>query len=129
MAPERLVGRDVDGRADVYSMAAIIFEATTGRRPFSSKSWIETLSRRLYEPAPNVREVAPDLPVSFATILQLAMDRDPSKRPATAGELLRRLEAAIRSPHKNIDELNGSRPGIARRVLGRVFMRKGEANP
>ena len=123
VAPERLVGRDVDGRADVYSMAAIIFEATTGRRPFSSKSWIETLSRRLYEPAPNVREVAPDLPVSFATILQLAMDRDPSKRPATAGELLRRLEAAIRSPHKNIDELNGSRPGIARRALSRVFGR------
>ncbi len=46
VAPERLVGREVDGRADVYSLAAVIFEATTGRRPFSSKSWIETLSRR-----------------------------------------------------------------------------------
>ena len=53
VAPERLVGREVDGRADVYSLAAVIFEATTGRRPFSSKSWIETLSRRLYEAAPN----------------------------------------------------------------------------
>jgi len=123
VAPERLVGRDVDGRADVYSMAAIIFEATSGRRPFSSKSWIETLSRRLYEPPPNVREVAPDLPASFATILQLAMDRDVNKRPDSAGELLRKLEAAIRSPHKNIDELNGSRPGVAKRALGRVFRR------
>ena len=123
VAPERLVGRDVDGRADVYSMAAIIFEATTGRRPFSSKSWIETLSRRLYEPPPNAREVAPDLPVSFATILQLAMDRDVNKRPDSAGELLRKLEAAIKSPHKNIDELNGSRPGVAKRALGRVFRR------
>jgi serine/threonine-protein kinase len=123
VAPERLVGRDVDGRADVYSMAAIIFEATTGRRPFSSKSWIETLSRRLYEPPPNVREVAPDLPASFATLLQLAMDRDVNKRPDSAGELLRKLEAAIKSPHKNIDELNGSRPGVAKRALGRVFRR------
>jgi eukaryotic-like serine/threonine-protein kinase len=127
VAPERLVGRDVDGRADVYSLAAIIFEATTGRRPFSSKSWIETLSRRLYEPPPNVREVVPDLPVSFATILQLAMDRDPNKRPASAGELLRRLEAAIRSPHKNLEELNGSPPGAARRALGRVFRRQTKA--
>jgi serine/threonine-protein kinase len=123
VAPERLVGRDVDGRADVYSLAAIIFEATTGRRPFSSKSWIETLSRRLYEPPPNVREVVPDLPASFATILQLAMDRDTNKRPSSAGELLRRLEAAIRSPNKNLEELNGSRPGVARRALGRVFRR------
>src|SRR2546430_5805127 len=94
-APERLVGREVDGRADVYSLAAVIFEATTGRRPFSSKSWIETLSRRLYEPPPNVREVAPDLPPGFAIVLQQAMDRDPNRRPATAGDLLDNLESSI----------------------------------
>jgi len=97
VAPERLVGREVDGRADVYSLAAVIFEATTGRRPFSSKSWIETLSRRMYEPPPNVREVAPDLPAAFAAVLQQAMDRDPARRPATAGEMLNRLEASITS--------------------------------
>src|SRR5205807_2567476 len=87
VAPERLVGREVDGRADVYSLAAVIFEATSGRRPFSSKSWIETLSRRLYESPPNVREVAPDLPPGFALELQQAMDRDPDRRPPTAGDL------------------------------------------
>ena len=103
VAPERLVGREVDGRADVYSLAAVIFEATTGRRPFSSKSWIETLSRRLYEPPPNVREVAADLPQAFGAVLQQAMDRDPARRPATAGELLDRLEAAIHSPNGSVD--------------------------
>ena len=119
VAPERLVGHEVDGRADVYSLAAVIFEATTGRRPFSSKSWIETLSRRLYEPPPNVREVAPDLPPSFATVLQQAMDRDPARRPATAGELLDRLEAAIHSPNGTV-EANGSVPKRAiRRLLRR----------
>lgn len=103
VAPERLVGREVDGRADVYSMAAVIFEATSGQRPFSSKSWIETLSRRLYEPPPNVREVVPDLSVPFAEVLQEAMDRDPNRRPSTAGELLDRLEASLsprREPRK-----------------------------
>ena len=109
VAPERLVGHEVDGRADVYSMAALIFEATTGRRPFSSKSWIETLSRRLYEPPPNVREVAPELPAAFATVLQQAMDRDPARRPATAGELLARLEAAITSRNGKVD-VNGAGP-------------------
>ena len=107
VAPERLVGREVDGRADVYSLAAVIFEATTGRRPFSSKSWIETLSRRLYEPPPNVREVAEDLPTTFAAMLQEAMDRDPNRRPATAGELLDRLESSLTSP-------NGSPDGVRR---------------
>ena len=95
VAPERLVGREVDGRADVYSLAAVVFQAVTGRRPFSSKSWIETLSRRLYEPPPSVRDVVPELPAPFATVLQEAMDRDPGRRPISAGELLDRLESAL----------------------------------
>jgi serine/threonine protein kinase len=95
VAPERLVGREVDGRTDVYSLAAVVFEAVTGRRPFSSKSWIETHSRRLYEPPPSVRDIVPELPASFATVLQQAMDRDPGRRPNSAGELLDRLESAL----------------------------------
>jgi eukaryotic-like serine/threonine-protein kinase len=95
VAPERLVGREVDGRADVYSVAAIVFEAVTGRRPFSSKSWIETLSRRLYEPPPSVRDSAPELSAPFAAVLQAAMDREPDRRPSSAGELLDRLERAL----------------------------------
>jgi len=118
VAPERLVGREVDGRADVYSLAAVIFEATTGRRPFSSKSWIETLSRRLYEPPPNVREVEPDLPASFATVLQLAMDRDPNRRPNTAGELLDRLENAIHSPNGSVDPTRWLKPVMQARGIG-----------
>ena len=118
VAPERLVGREVDGRADVYSLAAVIFEATTGRRPFSSKSWIETLSRRLYEPPPNVREVAPDLPTGFATVLQLAMDRDPNRRPNTAGELLDRLETAIHSPNGSVDPTRWLKPVMQARGIG-----------
>lgn len=122
VAPERLVGHEVDGRADVYSLAAVIFEATTGRRPFSSKSWIETLSRRLYEPPPNVREVAPELPPAFAAVLQQAMDRDPARRPATAGELLDRLEGAITGRHVHADG-NGESPKRVRRALRRLLRR------
>ena len=119
VAPERLVGREVDGRADVYSLAAVIFQATTGRRPFSSKSWIETLSRRLYEPPPNVREVVPDLPAGFAIILQQAMDRDPSRRPASASELLDRLESAITSPNGKAESgTRMTKPAIRVRGVG-----------
>jgi eukaryotic-like serine/threonine-protein kinase len=118
VAPERLVGREVDGRADVYSMAAVIFEAVTGRRPFSSKSWIETLSRRLYEPPPSVRDIAPDLPVAFATVLQQAMDRDPNRRPATAGALLDQLESALSAPRRNRDRKNRTGPAVRRGTVG-----------
>jgi serine/threonine-protein kinase len=112
VAPERLVGREVDGRADVYSLAAIIFEAVSGHRPFSSKSWIETLSRRLYETPPNVRDVAPDLSIAFATVLQQAMDRDPNRRPATAGALLDQLQSALTFPYGKPDGAHWSPPVI-----------------
>jgi len=100
VAPERLVGREVDARADVYSLAAVIFHAVTGQRPFTSRSWIETLSRRLYEPPPAARDVVPDLPEEFSRTLQLAMDRDPARRPATAGELLASLRASLNPPQE-----------------------------
>ena len=118
VAPERLVGREVDGRADVYSLAAIIFEAVTGRRPFSSKSWIETLSRRLYEPPPTVHDVVPDLAPQFAAVLQQAMDRDPSRRPNAAGELLDRLEDALVHPEPVDEDDHWLRPAMRRGSIG-----------
>jgi len=118
VAPERLVGREVDGRADVYSLAAVIFEAVTGRRPFFSKSWIETLSRRLYETPPSVRDIVPDLPASFATVLQQGMDRDPHRRPATAGELLDLLESALTSPKGGADGGHWLQPAVRRGTIG-----------
>jgi serine/threonine protein kinase len=122
VAPERLVGREVDGRADVYSLAAIVFEAVTGRRPFSSKSWIETLSRRLYEPPPSVRDSAPELPAAFAAVLQQAMDREPDRRPATAGELLDRLERALTG--KNVETGRDGWLGRAKQRLPRLPTRR-----
>ena len=119
VAPERLVGREVDGRADVYSLAAVVFEAVTGRRPFSSKSWIETLSRRLYEPPPSVRDSSPELSAPFAAALQQAMDREPDRRPPTAGELLDKLEQAL-SPKRYYDlqPVNWLRRALKRRSNG-----------
>ena len=118
VAPERLVGREIDGRADVYSLAVVVFEAVTGRRPFSSKSWIETLSRRLYEPPPSVRDTVPELPAPFAAVLQQAMDREPERRPSSAGELLDRLERALTSKGNAPNSPNWLRRTLKRRNNG-----------
>jgi eukaryotic-like serine/threonine-protein kinase len=118
VAPERLTGREVDGRADVYSLAAVLFEAVTGSRPFSSKSWIETLSRRLYEPPPSVRDSVPELSAPFASVLQLAMDREPDRRPSTAGDLLDRLEHALTSKGSTSQSINWLRRTMKRKSNG-----------
>jgi len=114
VAPERLVGREADSRADVYSLAAVIFHAVTGQRPFTSRSWIETLSRRLYEPPPSAKELMPELPEEFGQVLQQAMDRDPSRRPATAGELLQGLSNSLDPPEPTEEPVHWLHPHMHR---------------
>ena len=114
VAPERLVGREVDSRADIYSLAAVIFHAVTGQRPFTSRSWIETLSRRLYEPPPSSSDIVADLPEEFSQNLQQAMDRDPARRPASAGELLARLRATLDAPPQTEEKIHWLHPHMHR---------------
>src|SRR5437588_7832815 len=54
ISPEQVAGQSVDGRADIYSLAAVIYEAVSGCKPFVGKNWIEIASRRLLEPPPRV---------------------------------------------------------------------------
>ena len=114
VAPERLVGREVDSRADIYSLAAVIFNAVTGQRPFTSRSWIETLSRRLYEPPPSSSDIVADLPEEFSQKLQQAMDRDPARRPASAGELLARLRDTLDAPPQAEEKIHWLHPHMHR---------------
>src|SRR2546423_9657015 len=114
VAPERLVGREVDSRADIYSLAAVIFHAVTGQRPFTSRSWIETLSRRLYEPPPSASALVPDLPEEFSRVLQEAMDRESARRPATAGELLARLRDTLEPPPPGEEKVHWLHPHMHR---------------
>ncbi|HLQ61328.1 MAG TPA: serine/threonine-protein kinase [Candidatus Acidoferrales bacterium] len=95
ISPEQVVGQPVEARSDVYSLAAVVYEAIAGAKPFQGDSWIEVASRRLYEPAPLATRACPDLPEAFARELAVGMDREPGRRPASASDLLTRLQAAL----------------------------------
>ena len=113
VAPEQITGRPLTGTADIYSLAALIFEAVSGRRPFTGKSWIEVASQRLTMEPPLARGV----PADFARALATGMMIDPLQRPRTAIELLARLAAALRAaPTRAALELKSPEPGGAATV-------------
>lgn len=87
IAPEQLSGSRVDHRADIYSLAAILFEMVTGHRPFTGGGWMEVATRRLLEPAPR----AEGLPWEFSQALADGLERDPRARPDSALGLLAAL--------------------------------------
>jgi serine/threonine protein kinase len=97
MAPEQAkASREVDERADVWSLGAILYQMLTGQRPFiSSGSLFNDLQRlSAHEPAP-LRNLAPHLDADLETIAQKALRNDPCARyrnAAALGEDLARFQ-------------------------------------
>jgi eukaryotic-like serine/threonine-protein kinase len=96
IAPERLLGESAgEPAADVYSLAVLAFEALTGRPPHRAENPRELLDQILHEPPPDLIEEWPQAPVKLGRVLQEAMDPDPNRRQASAGDLVRDLEAGL----------------------------------
>ena len=94
MAPEQLEGRAVGPAADVYSLAAVAFEALSGRKAREGKP-LELAHKAATEPAPDLRRAWAEAPVEAAEVLARGMAPDPSERPASAGQLASELTAAL----------------------------------
>jgi eukaryotic-like serine/threonine-protein kinase len=95
IAPERLDGEPGGPPADIYSLAAVSFEALSGQRPQRGATPAEALSRTVSEPPPDLREAWPAAPAAAAAVLSRGLDLDPDRRPLSAGRLISELETAL----------------------------------
>jgi eukaryotic-like serine/threonine-protein kinase len=86
MAPEQARGEDVDHRADVYSLAAIVFRAVTGHPVFTGKDIPATLHEVVYRVPTQPSLLAP-LPSDVDRVLAVGLAKDPRDRFASADEL------------------------------------------
>ncbi|HXN92703.1 MAG TPA: serine/threonine-protein kinase [Candidatus Sulfotelmatobacter sp.] len=88
MAPEQVMGHDVDRRADIYAMGVLTFEMLTGRLPFIGSNRMEVAYATVNTPIPSAVKINPNLPDELDVLLQKVLAKDPGQRPQTVRELL-----------------------------------------
>jgi serine/threonine-protein kinase len=88
MAPEQAQAkRDLDGRADIYSMGVIVFHALTGQHPFDDESYPMLVVKICTEPPPPLRNYRPDLPPEFEAVVNRMLSKNPEQRYASCQEV------------------------------------------
>ncbi len=95
MSPEQAQAYpDIDGRTDLFSLGAIMFEALTGRPPHIGTAYEAVLIDICTKDAPDVRTLAPDVPEAVALVIAKALARDRDVRFTSAREFLEALALA-----------------------------------
>jgi len=111
MAPEQAAGDpNVDSRADIYALGAMGYEMLAGRPPFVDLAPHRMLAAHVADPVTPVVEHRPDIPPDLAELVMRCLDKDPARRPQTAGQVRDALETAA----------GRAEPTIARRRPRRV---------
>jgi serine/threonine-protein kinase len=87
MAPEMVVELRADNRSDLFSLGTVFFEMLTGERLFSGKTTGEVLEQVIAGQNPSPRTFNPVIPDGVMAILRRALQRDPARRYASAGEM------------------------------------------
>src|SRR5437899_1450728 len=85
MSPEQIEGKELDGRSDIFSLGAVLYEMLTGKRAFDGKSQLSVASAILEkEPAPIVK---PLTPATLDHAIRRCLAKDPEERWQTARDL------------------------------------------
>ena len=92
MSPEQGLGRDVDGRSDIFSLGVVLYELTTGRLPFSGGSPTETIERIAHAQPDAIARFNYDAPPELERIIRRCLEKDPEDRYQTAKDLLIELK-------------------------------------
>lgn len=97
MAPEQARGeRDVDQRADIYSLATVFYRMLTGRPPYEDETLYALIEKQLLNaPFPRPRTLRPDIPKAWEDVILAALEIDREKRPRSMGEFARTIAGAI----------------------------------
>jgi eukaryotic-like serine/threonine-protein kinase len=100
-SPEQILGDFVDGRSDLFSLGAVLYEMLCGARPFDppggGKAKVSVAQRVRREPPTPLRAHAPETPRALERIVTRLLEKSPSDRYPSAGVAVEKLRTALRT--------------------------------
>lgn len=91
MSPEHVMGEELDGRSDIYSLGCLIYELLAGKPPFMATDAYKVLAQQIKDPAPDLSTIRRDLPPALKRIVERMMEKRPADRYQSMAELLKDL--------------------------------------
>ena len=98
VSPEQACGLPATAAADVYSLAAVLFECMTGRVPYVRDSAVAVMYAHIRDPIPSARALDPTLPRELDDVIAAGLAKDALDRPGSATELIELARAALPAP-------------------------------
>jgi len=100
-SPEQARGGFIDEKSDIYSLGIALYEMVTGTVPFEGDSPVSIAIKHIQEAVKPPGEINPDVPPSLEDIILKAIEKDPSRRYASAREMEEDLARSLREPYGN----------------------------
>jgi serine/threonine-protein kinase len=96
MSPEQALGdREIDGRSDIYSLGLVGYQMLAGEPPFRAANSAAVMMKQINERPRALRQRRPDIPRALAAAVELALEKRPEDRWASADALRDALEAGV----------------------------------
>lgn len=123
MSPEQCRGSDVDGRSDIYSIGIVLFEALTGKRPFSAKDLVSLMYLHVNNEPPKLSDVEPDLqfPSALEEMISSTLAKDPAARPQSVEALLAKMNSVLEQCSNDLPAAPIVNPNAVREEASPLF--------
>jgi serine/threonine protein kinase len=106
MSPEQIQGKEVDHRADLFSLGVVLYEMLTRHKPFQGENLTVVSHRIVYDHFTPPRDYIRDLPPGVEAILIRALEKDPARRYQRARDMVDDLRRALAASvaHESLNE-------------------------
>ena len=122
MSPEQILGRELDGRSDLYSLGVVGYWLLAGQHPFEGAATPTMLVKHAIEPAPPLRTLAPEVPADLAAAIDRCLAKEPDAR-WSSGEALAEALAGVEGELAGVPARTGGDRLLDEREVSAVLQR------